>query len=59
MCKDKSGKPKGYGFVVFSDVVAAELCVTVAKQQGLRVWRVRTEGGAGARKNGAPTARLR
>ena len=58
MCKDKSGKPKGYGFVVFSDVVAAELCVTVAKQQGLRVWRVRTGRGWGE-KTGHPTARLR
>ncbi len=43
VCKDKD-KPKGYGFVVFSDEVSAELCCTVAKQAGQRVWRVRTRG---------------
>ena len=41
VCRDKQGAPKGYGFVIFSDTVAAELCVTVSKQAGKRVWRVR------------------
>jgi hypothetical protein len=40
VCKDKD-KPKGYGFCVFSDETSAELCVTVEKQAGQRVWRVR------------------
>ena len=48
MCKGTSkGKDKetskGYGFVVFSDEVSAELACTVGKQSGQRIWRVRTE----------------
>ena len=40
--KDKETS-KGYGFVVFSDEVSAELACTVGKQSGQRIWRVRTE----------------
>jgi RNA recognition motif-containing protein len=42
VCVDKDGRPKGYGFVVFSDETSAELACTAAKQRGQRVWRVRS-----------------
>lgn len=38
--KDKETS-KGYGFVIFSDEVSAELACTVGKQSGQRIWRVR------------------
>ena len=40
--KDKETS-KGYGFVIFSDEVSAELACTVGKQSGQRIWRVRAE----------------
>ena len=43
VCVDKDGRPKGYGFVVFSDETSAELACTAAKQRGQRVWRVRSQ----------------
>jgi hypothetical protein len=47
VCKERDvkgkelDKSKGYGFVVFSDEVSAELACTVGKQSGQRIWRVR------------------
>ena len=45
--KDKETS-KGYGFVVFSDEVSAELACTVGKQSGQRIWRVRKQNTPGS-----------
>jgi hypothetical protein len=53
--KDKETS-KGYGFVIFSDEVSAELACTVGKQSGQRIWRVRAENTPGRLRVAAPRA---